>query len=271
MRHLFRSIFLLAGLLLATTSSQALVFAINEGVSYKVPLEEIRGRFAGIAADLGKLLKQPVTIEPIGEYNTLRKGLADKHYDLAMVHPAHISIGAIQQSGYKLVAVTKGFQQYSAQFLVKGDSALKTIADVKEERIGAPDEDSITAVMMRAMLRDAGMDPRKMSITYTRYQEAVPFFVDNGLTKTGVTASAGVVKAWTAKGGKILVRSRPVPIKHIIASPNLSPDQVEKVREYLLGLDSSDDGKKKLEPTKYSGFDKFEESALVGIGKWLGV
>jgi ABC-type phosphate/phosphonate transport system substrate-binding protein len=271
MRHLLRSLVVLSGLVLAATSSQALVFAINEGVSYKVPLEEIRGRFTGIAADLSKLLKQPVTVEPVGEYNTLRKGLAEKHYDLAMVHPAHVSIVAIRQSGYKLVAVTKGFQQYSAQFLVKADAPFKTIAEMKEERFGAPDEDSITAVMMRAMLRDAGMDPKKLSITYTRYQEAVPFFVDNGLTKAGVTASAGVIKAWTGKGGKILAKSRPVPIKHIIASPNLSADQVEKVREYLLGLDSSDDGKKKLEPTKYTGFEKYDDAALAEIGKWLGV
>ena len=37
-----------------------LVFAINEGVTYRVPNEEIRARYAAIAADLSKLLKQPV-------------------------------------------------------------------------------------------------------------------------------------------------------------------------------------------------------------------
>jgi ABC-type phosphate/phosphonate transport system substrate-binding protein len=271
MRHLLRSLVIPFGLLLAAGSSQALVFAINEGVSYKVPLEEIRGRFAGIAADLSKLLKQPVTIEPIGEYNTLRKGLAEKQYDLAMVHPAHVSIVAIRQSSYHLVAVTKGFQQYSAQFLIKADAPFKTLAEMKDERIGAPDEDSITAVMMRAMMREAGIDPKKLDITYTRYQEAVPFFVDNGLTKAGVTASSGLIKAWTAKGGKILAKSRPVPIKHIIASPKLSAEQIEKIREYLLGLDSTDDGKKKLEPTRYTGFEKYDDAALAEIGKWLGV
>ena len=258
-------------LLAAAPWAQALVFAVNEGVSYRVPIEEIRGRYAAIATDLSKLLKQPVTIEPVGDYPSLRKGLAAKTYDLAMVHPAHLSIQAIKESGYKLVVVTKGFQKYTASFLVKADSPLKSLADLKGLKLGAPDEDSITAWMVRATLRDANVDPKGMTITYTRYQDAVPFFVDNSLTTAGATASNALVKAWQAKGGKILAQSKPVPIKHIIAGPSLSAEQIDKVRDYLLGLDGSDEGKKKLEPTKYSGFERYDEAALLAIGTWLGL
>jgi ABC-type phosphate/phosphonate transport system substrate-binding protein len=251
--------------------AQALVFAVNEGVSYRVPIEEIRGRYAAIATDLSKLLKQPVTIEPVGDYPSLRKGLAAKSYDLAMVHPAHLSIQAIKDSGYHLVVVTKGFQKYTASFLVKADSPLTSLADLKGLKLGAPDEDSITAWMVRATLRDAQVDLNGMRITYTRYQDAVPFFVENSLTNSGATASNALVKAWQAKGGKILAQSKPVPIKHIIASPALSAEQIDKVRDYLLALDTTDDGKKKLEPTKYTGFDKYDEGALLKIGAWLGL
>ena len=263
---------LIALLLLAAAPwAQALVFAVNEGVSYRVPIEEIRGRYAVIAADLSKILKQPVMVEPIGDYPSLRKGLAAKSYDLAMVHPAHLSIVAIKESGYKLVVVTKGFQKYTASFLVKADSPLKSLGELRSLKLGAPDEDSITAWMVRATLRDAQLDPKLMAITYTRYQDAVPFFVDNNLTASGATASNALVKAWQAKGGKLLAQSRPVPIKHIIASPNLSAEQVDRVRDYLVGLDSSDEGKKKLEPTKYSGFERYDERALLDIGNWLGL
>ena len=108
-----------------------IVFAVNEGVTYRVPNEEIRARYAAIAADLGKLLKQPVQIEPVADYPSLRKGLADKAYDLALVHPAHLSIEAIKKSDYKLLVVTKGFQEYKASFLVSADSPLKSLADLK--------------------------------------------------------------------------------------------------------------------------------------------
>ena len=259
-------------LLLAFTPwANALVFAVNEGVTYRVPLEEVRARYAALATDLGKLLKQPVSIEPVGDYTSLRKGLADKRFDLAMVHPAHVSIEAIKASNYRLVAVTKGYQNYQAQFLVRADSNLTTLTELRGQKLGAPDEDSITSVMVRAVLRDAGLDTTQVKMVYTRYQDAVPFFVDNKLTASGATAAAGVIKAWTAKGGKVIAKSRNVPIKHIIASPNLSNDEVAKVRDYLTGLGATDEGRKKLEPTKYTGFERYDEAELLAIGKWLGL
>ena len=262
---------LAALLLLSSSWANALVFAVNEGVSYRVPMEEVRGRYAAIAADLSKLLKLPVTIEPVGDYPSLRKGLAAKTYDLAMVHPAHLSIQAIKESGYKLVVVTKGYQKYTASFLVKADSPLKSLSELKGLKLGAPDEDSITAWMVRATLRDAKVDPKSLAIIYTRYQDAVPFFVENNLTAAGATASNALVKSWQAKGGRVLAQSRPVPIKHIIASPGLSAEQIEKVRDYLVALDSTDDGKKKLEPSKYTGFERYDEKTLLEIGNWLGL
>lgn len=263
---------LLAALLFtAAPWAQALTFAVNEGVSYRVPLEEVRGRYAAIAADLAKILKQPVTIEPIGDYNQLRRGLQAKTYDLAMIHPAHISIQAIKGSGYKLLVVTKGYQKYTASFLVAADSPLGSLADLKGLKLGAPDEDSITAWMVRATLRDAKVEPSQIRITYTRYQDAVPFFVENRLTDSGATAANALVKAWQGKGGKILAQSKSVPIKHVVASPSLSAADVEKVRDYLVGLDSNDEGKKKLEPTKYSGFEKYDEAKMLEIGAWLGL
>ena len=258
-------------LALPALPAHALVFAVNEGVTYRVPNEEIRGRYAAIATDLAKILKQPVTVEPVGDYPSLRKGLADKRFDLAMVHPAHVSIQAIKGAGYHLVAVTKGFQNYQAQFLVRADSPLKSLADLKGRRLGAPDEDSITSVMVRATLRDAGLAPADVAMVYTRYQDAVPFFVENNLTTAGATAANAVIKSWVANGGTVLAKSRAVPIKHIIASPALSAEQIDSVREYLLGLDANDEGRKKLAPTKYSGFERYDEAALLGLGTWLGL
>jgi len=42
----------------ADALGHALVFAVNEGATYRVPIEEVRGRCAAIAADLSRLLKQ---------------------------------------------------------------------------------------------------------------------------------------------------------------------------------------------------------------------
>jgi ABC-type phosphate/phosphonate transport system substrate-binding protein len=108
-------------------------------------------------------------------------------------------------------------------------------------------------------------------MVYTRYQDAVPFFVENRLTKAGATAASAVIKEWTAKGGKVLAKSRPVPIKHVIASPNLTAEQVESVREYLVTLDAGEEGRKKLAPTHYTGFDRYDQVEMLRIGTWLGL
>ncbi|MEO5770761.1 MAG: PhnD/SsuA/transferrin family substrate-binding protein [Burkholderiaceae bacterium] len=260
-----------SALMLTSAWAQALVFAINEGVTYRVSNDEIRSRYAAIAADLSKLLKQPVTLEPIGHYPTLRQGLADKAYDIALVHPAHLSITAMKNSGYHLVAVAKGFEKYQANFLVRADSPLKSLADLKGKRLGAPDEDSITSWMVRATLRDAKVDNKSLEMTYTRYQDAVPFFVENHLTHVGATAANSVIKEWQAKGGKVLAQSKTVPIKHVIAGASISPEQVLALREYFTTLDASEEGRKKLEPSKLRGFATYDEAAMMALGQWLGI
>ena len=258
-------------LALAAPLVQAFTFVVNEGVTYRVGNDEIRARYAPIAADLSRLMGQTIRVEPVADYPTLRKGLADKSYDLALVHPAHISILAIKNQGYQLMAVAKGFEGYAASFLVRADSPLKSLADLDGKRLGAPDEDSITAWMVRASLRDALKNPKSVAITYTRYQDAVPFMVEHTFTQAGATAAGAVIKDWQAKGGKVLTKSKAVPIKHLIAAPSVSPEQVAAVRDYFIALDSTDEGRKKLEPIKLRGFMAYDEKAMLDLGKWLGL
>jgi ABC-type phosphate/phosphonate transport system substrate-binding protein len=246
------------------------VLAVNEGVSYRVGNDEIRARYAAIATDLSKLLGQTVRVEPVGDYKELRKGLAAKTYDLALVHPAHISIAALKD-GYKLLAVTKGYTDYKASFLVRTDAPYKTLADLRGLKLGAPDEDSITAWMVRATMHEALGDAKAIKYTYTRYQDAVPFMVENTFTQAGATASGALVKEWLAKGGRLLATSKAVPIKHLIASPAITAEQLAPLREYFTTLDSSEAGRRKLEPIKVPGYVAYDEAALLKLGVWLGL
>lgn len=247
----------------------ALVMAVNEGVTYRVG-DDARARYAAIAADLSKLLGQPVTVEPVPHYPTLQQGLKEQRWDLALVHPAHHAMRALG-GGWKLVASAKGWQGYKASFLVRADSPLKSMADLRGLRLGAPDEDSITAWMVRATLRDALGTADSVKLTYTRYQDAVSYFVETGLTHAGATAASAVVKDWRAKGGRVLAESRPVPIKHLIAAPSVTAAQLQTLRAYFTGLDGSEEGRRKLEPTKLQGFVAGDEAQLLQLGRWLGL
>ena len=254
----------------ACAQGAPVVFAVNEGVTYRVNPVATVERFRELSEDLAQLLKRPVKVQAVADYKELAAGLTEQRYDIAYVHPAHHAIRAMVKSGYKLVAVTKGFTDYQASFMVRGDSTLKTLPDLKSRKVGAPDEDSITSVIMRATLRDA-LGSQPVEVTYVKLQEAVPFMVENKFVAAGVSASRAVVKSWQEKGGKVLATSRPIPIKHLIVSSKISEAQRAQLATYFLGLDQNADGKKRLEALNVQGFVEFNQAGMIDIGKWLGI
>jgi ABC-type phosphate/phosphonate transport system substrate-binding protein len=255
---------------LAQVTPQPLTFGINEGVTYRISASEVRERYREIADDLTKLLKRPVHIEYMDEYVQMGKDLEAGKYDLAYVHPAHYAIRAIDKAHYRLVAVTKGYTDYRASFLVRADSNFGSLADPKIQQVGMPDADSITAWIVRATLRDAlGPKAKQLRLRYTRYQDAVPFMVDNGFAEVGATAAQSVIKEYTDKGGKVLVKSKAVPIKELIANPSLPTQELAHIQQYFLNLELTEDGQKRLAKLGYKGFATFDERELVELGRWL--
>ena len=67
----------------------------------------------------------------------------------------------------------------------------------------------------------------------TRYQDAVPFYLEYGFADVGATAANSVVKEWADKGGKVFLKSRPVPIKYFIVSTKVSADEQERIQHAL--------------------------------------
>jgi ABC-type phosphate/phosphonate transport system substrate-binding protein len=80
-----------------------------------------------------------------------------------------------------------------------------------------------------------------------------------------------VVKQWEASGGKVLASSKAVPIKHVIASATITAAQLAQLREYFTTLDSTEAGRKKLEPIKVQGYAPYDPAALMNLGTWLGL
>lgn len=271
MHRFFVGLFALLPLLShAQVTPQPLVFGINEGVTYRISASEVRERFREIGEDLAKLLKRPVRIEYMDEYVQMGKDLEAGRYDLAYVHPAHYAIRAIDKAHYHLVAVTKGYIEYKASFLVRGDAPYKSLADPAIHQVGMPDADSITAWIVRATLRDAlGPSAKKLRLRYTRYQDAVPFMIEYGFAEVGATAATAVIKEFTDKGGRVLLQSRPVPIKELIASPNLPAQDFAHIQQYFLGLELTEEGQRRLAKLGYKGFANYDEGALVNTGRWL--
>ena len=257
------------------SAQNELVFAVTEGVTYQATPKEIRDKFAPLADVIAKATGRRVRTVLVPSYNEVRAGLAKQEYDVAFIHPAHVSMAEIKAGRYKAVAWTSGFTEYIVTLMIAKDATLKSVEDLKGRTLVTPDPDSITAVMVRAMFRgekliaSEGRDPTPSTVRVitTRYQDAVPFYIENGFAQAGATAANSVVKAWTDKGGKVLYRSRPVPIKQIIVSAKMPADEQQKIRDALVGLRDP----KALEIVGYKGFVPPNPEVESSTIAWLGL
>lgn len=256
-----------------------LVFAVTEGVTYQATPKEIRDKFAPLADVIGKAAGRKVRTVIVPAYDDLRAGLAKQEYDVAFVHPAHVSLAEIRKGHYKAIAWTTGYTDYTVSVLMPPGATLKALPDLTGKTLVTPDPDSITAVMVRAMFRgeklatSEGRDPKPgaVRVITTRYQDAVPFYLENGFAQAGATAANAVVKAWTEKGGKVLVRSRSVPIKQLIVSTRLSADEQQKIRDALVNLREAKGGREALDSVGYRGFVAPNAEVEASAIAWLGL
>lgn len=253
-------------------SAQALTLGVTEGVTYRASDAEIEAKFATLAKSISATTKQPVKIQVISSYNSLRDALKNGVLDVAFIHPAHVSFEFIKTGAYKSVAWTTGFTDYKVSFLCKESEPIKNWATVVGKSIVTPDADSITAIMTRSMLRENKLNHASdVKLQVTRYQDAVPFYVDNGFAAYGATASGAVIKAWKDKGGKTCAQSRGMPIKHWLVSTKLDLETAAIVRETLLTMDQTEAGKKSLAVSGYKGFVVSNEETEKKLTNWLGL
>ncbi|MDM0043733.1 PhnD/SsuA/transferrin family substrate-binding protein [Variovorax dokdonensis] len=254
----------------AAGSAHALVIGVTEGVTYRATDNQIEERFAPIAEALSKSLRQPVTIKVLSSYKAAREALKTQSVDVAFLHPAHLAFEASKSGGYKALAWTSGYTEYKVSLLCKEAQPITDWKTITGKSLVTPDPDSITAVVTRAMLREKGLAESAVKLTTTRYQDAVPFYVQNGFAVYGATASAGVVKAWKAEGGKTCAESRPVPIKQWLSSTKLDATTTAQLRESLLDLSGNDTGKRALAASGYSGFVAPSAETERTLTAWLG-
>jgi len=255
----------------AFAQAQDLVFSVTEGVTYQATPKEVRDKFEPLAEALGKALKRNVRIVLVPSYNDERAGLKTQQYDIAFIHPAHVALEAIKAGNYKALAWTVGYTEYTAQVLGDAKTPLKSFADMKGHSLVTPERDSITWAMVNAMLRSEKFSATDVKVMNTRYQDAVPFYIDKGFAEYGATAANAVVKSWTAKGGKVYAKSMPVPIKQIIGSTRLAPADLDRIREILVSLSQNEAGQRVLAATGYKGFVAPNPEIERNVMAWLGI
>jgi len=260
----------IAIVVMRSVAAQEFVLAVNEGVTYQDG-GGTHERYKPLLDLLSHELKHPVKVQSVDKYADLEKGLAQDKYDLAFIHPAHIGLRAVKSGNYFGLCTAQGYTDYRARVLVQKNSPLKSLQDLKGKKIGVPSMESITTVMFIANLQQMNFSRPEKSLTATRYQDAVPFMIENGFVDAGVTGSGAVAKQWQEKGGRVLGETKPIPIKQFLASKKLSEADRLKIQNLMLSLSGSESGKAVLTKFGMSGFVPWNTSVMNEASSRLGL
>jgi phosphonate transport system substrate-binding protein len=254
----------------ARAGGEPLVFAISEGTSGVQDGAEIFVKYDELLAYLSRAMGKRVTLQVARDVKWLDAAMQAGRLDFVMVSPTDYAARAIRDYGYQLVATTKGDGFLMA--IVKRDTQVESIKDIVGKRVALPHDTSYAGRMAVAMLRDAGVDVRKLSnVSYQRDEAVIGYAVQQGMADVGFVASfSSVGRQWQQKGGRVLARGPLQPYNPVVASPSVSAADVARLRGALLVLDRNDEGKAILARIGLPGFAERAAEDLIKTLKWLG-
>jgi ABC-type phosphate/phosphonate transport system substrate-binding protein len=246
-----------------------LQLAINEGGAANADATDTVYRFEEFGQILSKAIGVPIAIVPLRDRKVVREQLKRHAYAFLFQRPNDVPAEAIRDWGYQPVVNAK--EASRALFIVKADSPLKSITDVKGKSIVTPDQYSNMWRVANAMLRDAKIDMAQEKVRAMRDQAAIGWSMEGGFFDVAVVNSvSGVGRTWEMKGGRVIARSVELPNMPLIASPDITAAQILKIRAALVNIEATDAGQAMLKKIGLTGFREANTQEFLDFIKWLG-
>jgi ABC-type phosphate/phosphonate transport system substrate-binding protein/rhodanese-related sulfurtransferase len=177
------------------------------------------------------------------------------YYDILLA-PSHI-IGSAVKNEY--VPLASANVSNSAKLIVRRDSGIKTIAQMKGKRLCMPHADSLATYLVKGMLNENGLAIKSMfpEIKYSRYSQSCLYSLENKLADV-VAVTEDVFKSWPARDiSSVVLESRPVPGISFAVNKRVP----EATREKLLQSVMSMKGRSKTALLGILHAEKFEASS----------
>ena len=266
----------LAAWMMAAPPAQAdLLFAISEGTSgggSAVTDVQMSAKYRPVLDVMERVLEQKVAVRYVRDFRQLEEGMKTSQFDLVLARPSDYPARGVRDYGYGAVTTTQ--PDGHCLLVVKADSPIKTLADLKDmrgRRIIMPERVAYMTKFCMAELRDRAMDIDPESVTYVREQGAIPFALQHGLSHLGGIASYSGVAARLGKENlRVIHTSAPQPYLPLIASQRISPQQVQRLGGELVMLSQTEQGRAALSAIGLKGFDTGTQPRLLSLLDWLG-
>ena len=164
--------------------------------------------------------------------------------------------------GYNVFAKMSDDENFRGIFLVRKDSKIKKVTDLKGHAVSFPAPTALAATMMpQYYLQQHGLNVMKdIDIKYVGSQESSIMNVMLGNTKAGATwpppwRALSKERPELAKELKVVWQTPPLPNNGLVVRDNVDKNIVRKVKQLLLSLHQHKQGKKWLQKMELSKFE----------------
>jgi phosphonate transport system substrate-binding protein len=204
---------------------------------------------------LSKELGRPVSLKLSPNMGAAINEVADKKVTLAYLTPVAY-LKAHKKGNAKIVVktVTKGKASFQLMIVVKKDSPIKTVADLKGKTFAFGDK---RALLQRAAVVGAGIKMEDFSeYKFIGHYDNIARAVSNGDFDAGILKDTKAFK-WEEKGLRILAASPDLPPYNIAANGDVSDELLAQLKEAFLKLDPKNPEHLKVIKAvakKYTGF-----------------
>ncbi len=218
-----------------------------------LPVKEIITRFTPLADYLGKEIGRPVSVRVGRDYDEHIVYIGKDRADIAFMGPASYVTMVAKYGKKPLLArlETDGNPLFRGYFIVRQDSPLKSLADLKGKRMAFGDRDStMSHLVPQYMLEKAGVPLDKLAVyKFLGSHNNVVLAVLSGDFDAGAVKDEVFDKY--AKQGLRALADTPYYSDHVfVTRSTLAPGMIQALRSAMLRLKDTPGGREILEAIK---------------------
>lgn len=221
----------------------------------------LANRLEPLRQQLSKRLKQPIRLETTKNPREFTYRTTSKRYDVVLTSPT-FALLALDQGYYRLMATQK--EQMQGHILVMNDSPVKTLDDLANKIVGAPPERGFIGQLSRHYLKRQGLSGTRAPamIYFHSHNDAFYALRMNNLDAAFVSNIVTQHLQEKHIPIRIVGQTQPYPGLTFLISPEIPPQQQQRIQSILLTLHKDSEGAQALDQASLPPFTAISRAQL---------
>jgi phosphonate transport system substrate-binding protein len=231
------------------------------GVFPHLPPRQLEKVFAPMAKDLGNAINRHIILRTNTTYKKFAHNLDNEKFDIAFIQPFDY-IRVADKLGYLPLVTRK--EKLTSILVVKTDSPLNSIADIKGQRVAFPPAIAAVSRLMKVHFKKNKLQPGK-DVTISHHRSHVSCMQQVLIGEADACGTAApALRFFQHKMKvklKVIAETDPIPHTLFAIHPRVPEYEREIIRERMVNWAKTRQGRKLLDTGKLSSFIPIENSA----------